>query len=318
MSFRRKLIIAFSIVSLLPLILTIAGFEVVRRVLPRDAAMVPKRVIITLGVMVVVILMVTALLMISWIKSSILDPINQLKTAMSRIRDGNLDYRLTTEEEGEIGELYQGYEDMRLRLKESADEKLQNDKHDRELISNISHDLKTPITSIKGYVEGLLDGVANTPEKQEKYLRTIYNKVNDMVKLINELTIYSKIDNDKIPYNFRRINLSDYFGDCVEEIGMDLESRNIELNYSNLLSRDTEIIADQLEDIRIITDDLVAIEIFKRFVSRLCCNDKLSLRLDRVECEFSAVLRSCLRCGIGRSGTAAASHQHQRCHSDGK
>ena len=117
MSFRRKLIIAFSIVSLLPLILTIAGFEVVRRVLPRDAAMVPKRVIITLGVMVVVILMVTALLMISWIKSSILDPINQLKTAMSRIRDGNLDYRLTTEEEGEIGELYQGYEDMRLRLK---------------------------------------------------------------------------------------------------------------------------------------------------------------------------------------------------------
>lgn len=192
MSFRRKLIIAFSIVSLLPLILTIAGFEVIRRVLPRDAAMVPKRVIITLGVMVVVILVVTALLMISWIKSSILDPINQLKTAMSRIRDGNLDYRLTTEEKGEIGELYQGYEDMRLRLKESADEKLQNDKHDRELISNISHDLKTPITSIKGYVEGLLDGVANTPEKQEKYLRTIYNKVNDMVKLINELTIYSK------------------------------------------------------------------------------------------------------------------------------
>ena len=87
MSFRRKLIIAFSIVSLLPLILTIAGFEVIRRVLPRDAAMVPKRVIITLGVMVVVILVVTALLMISWIKSSILDPINQLKTAMSRIRD---------------------------------------------------------------------------------------------------------------------------------------------------------------------------------------------------------------------------------------
>jgi nitrate/nitrite-specific signal transduction histidine kinase len=89
-------------VSLLPLILTIAGFEVIRRVLPRDAAMVPKRVIITLGVMVVVILVVTALLMISWIKSSILDPINQLKTAMSRIRDGNLDYRLTTEEKGEI------------------------------------------------------------------------------------------------------------------------------------------------------------------------------------------------------------------------
>ena len=76
----------------------------------------------------------------------------------------------------------------------------------------------------------------------------------DMVKLINELTIYSKIDNDKIPYNFRRINLSDYFGDCVEEIGMDLESRNIELNYSNLLSRDTEIIADPEQFKRVINN----------------------------------------------------------------
>ncbi len=254
MSFRRKLIIAFSIVILLPAVLTIAGFEIIRRVLPRDAAMVPKSVIMTLGGMIVVILIVTALLLISWIKSSILDPVNQLKTAMGRIRDGNLDYILTTTEKGEIGELYQGYEDMRLRLKESADEKLENDKHDRELISNISHDLKTPITSIKGYVEGLLDGVANTPEKQEKYLRTIYNKVNDMVKLINELTLYSKIDNDKIPYNFRRINLSDYFGDCVEEIGMDLDSKNIELNYSNLLPRDTEIIADPEQFKRVVNN----------------------------------------------------------------
>ena len=199
-------------------------------------------------------LIITAVLLTQWLRSSLFEPVNRLNVAMNNIRDGNLEYILNTSEKGEIGELYRNYEDMRLRLKESADEKLENDRHDRELISNISHDLKTPITSIKGYVEGLMDGVANTPEKQEKYLRTIYNKANDMNNLINELTLYSRIDNNKIPYNFQKINIAGYFGDCVEEIGMDMESRGIELNYSNLVSPDTQIIADPEQLKRVINN----------------------------------------------------------------
>ena len=54
---------------------------------------------------------------------------------------------------------------MRRRLKESTEEKSLIEKENRELISNISHDLKTPITAVKGYVEGIMDGVADTPEK---------------------------------------------------------------------------------------------------------------------------------------------------------
>ena len=89
-----------------------------------------------------------------------------------------------------------------------------------------------------------MDGVADTPEKMDKYIKTIYNKANDMQKLINELTTYSNIDNNRIPYNFHRINVADYFGDCVEEVGMDLENKNIKLNYSNLVAPDTVVIAD--------------------------------------------------------------------------
>ena len=75
------------------------------------------------------------------------------------------------------------------------------------LISNIAHDLKTPITAVKGYAEGLMDGVADTPEKRDKYIRTIYNKANEMDTLINELTLYAKIDTNRIPYNFAKINV---------------------------------------------------------------------------------------------------------------
>ncbi len=242
MSFKQKLFIAFSLVSVVPVMLVFVSFLGIGKLYELTSE--PQKFILAMFASFIAIIILTSGLLVSWLKRSFLDPIQQLNAAMNNIRDGNLDYMLTTTEKGEIGALYQNYEDMRLRLKESADEKILNDKHDRELISNIAHDLKTPITSIKGYAEGLIDGVANTPEKQEKYLRTIYNKANDVNNLINELTLYSKIDNNKIPYNFQKINVHDYFGDCVEEIGMDMESRGIELNYDNLVAPDTVVIAD--------------------------------------------------------------------------
>ena len=148
------------------------------------------------------------------------------------------------------------FEEMRKRLKDSAEEKLNNETESRALISNIAHDLKTPITAVKGYSEGLLDGVANTPEKRDKYIRTIYNKANEMDMLINELTLYSKIDTNKIPYNFQKININDYFQDCVEDIGLDLEEKNIGLAYYNYVDEDTIIIADT-EQLRRVINNIV-------------------------------------------------------------
>ncbi len=202
----------------------------------------------------ILVLIFTSILLTRWIYSGILHPINQLNTAMQNIAEGNLEYMLTTGEKGEIGDLYRNYEDMRLRLKESTDEKFEHEQKNRELVSNISHDLKTPITAIKGYVEGIMDGVADTPEKMDKYIKTIYNKANDMDRLINELTTYSGIDNNRIPYNFRRINVAEYFGDCVEEVGLDLESKNIQLNYDDLVEPSTQIIADPEQLKRVINN----------------------------------------------------------------
>lgn len=202
----------------------------------------------------ILVLCLTSILLTQWIQKGIFTPINQLNTAMQNIAEGNLEYMLTTEEKGEIGELYRNYEDMRLRLKESLDEKFEHEQKNKELVSNISHDLKTPITSIKGYVEGIMDGVADTPEKMNKYIKTIYDKANDMDRLINELTTYSGIDNNRIPYTFRRINVADYFGDCVEEVGLDLESKNIQLNYEALIEPSTQIIADPEQLKRVINN----------------------------------------------------------------
>jgi len=207
-------------------------------------SLISRHLLKDMFVAIFLILMLTSLILTWWIHRGVFKPVNELNIAMRKIKEGNFEYSLVTDAKGEIGDLYRNYEDMRLRLKETTEENQESEKQNRELVSNISHDLKTPITAIKGYVEGIMDGVADTPEKMDKYIKTIYNKANDMERLINELTYYSGIDNNRIPYNFHRINVADYFGDCVEEVGLDLEQKNIELNYSNLANPDTVVIAD--------------------------------------------------------------------------
>jgi signal transduction histidine kinase len=213
-----------------------------------------KRMLFDMLASMILIMVMTSGLLIIWIYGGIVRPIRKLKDATTSIKDGNLDFTVEAESKDEVGELCVDFEEMRKRLKESVEERIQDDKDNRELISNISHDLKTPITAIKGYVEGIMDGVADTPEKLDRYVKTIYNKVNDMDRLIDELFFYSKIDTNRIPYMFNRINLDSYFKDCIEEVGLELEAQNIELGYFNYADESIEVIADAEQMKRVINN----------------------------------------------------------------
>ena len=204
-----------------------------------------------------IILVFTALSVGLWIYRSIAVPLVKLKEATKNIKEGNLDFVLEVEGNDEFSQLCQDFEEMRKRLKESTEEKILMDKENKELISNISHDLKTPITAVKGYVEGIMDGVADTPEKMDRYVRTIYNKTNEMDHLINELTFYSKIDTNRIPYTFSKLNVEDYFSDCAEELGLEMETRGIELVYANYVEKGVQVIADG-EQIRRVIHNIVS------------------------------------------------------------
>jgi signal transduction histidine kinase len=204
-----------------------------------------------LGILIIVF---AGVFLVLWVYSTILHPLSELQSAAQKIRDGNLDFTLEAESDDEIGELCRNFEEMRIRLKESAEEKVRDDRESKMLISNISHDLRTPLTAIKGYVEGIHDGVASSPEKLDKYLHTIYNKANDMDRLIDELTLYSKIDTNRIPYHFVRLNVREYFGDCIDEVGIDMEARGVEFAYRNSVSDDVEIVADPEQLKRVINN----------------------------------------------------------------
>ena len=278
MKLKTRIILGFTMIILMPLLLfaaTLYGFSqsqaqkaqavtesdgTVYDISITDSADSQGRVHVMakdLFISAFVILISVALVVGLWVYRSIAVPLVKLKKATQNIKEGNLDFVLDVEGKDEFSELCQDFEEMRRRLKESTEEKSLIEKENRELISNISHDLKTPITAVKGYVEGIMDGVADTPEKMDRYVRTIYNKTNEMDHLINELTFYSKIDTNRIPYTSSKLNVEDYFEDCSEEVGLELETRGIELVYANYVEKDVMVIADG-EQIRRVIHNIIS------------------------------------------------------------
>ncbi|PEL13093.1 cell wall metabolism sensor histidine kinase WalK [Bacillus sp. AFS017336] len=190
-----------------------------------------------------------------FVSRSILRPVKNLTIAAKHISEGNLEVEVKPLNKDELGQLAVSFELMRRNLKESAEIQKKYEENRKELIANISHDLKTPITSIKGYIEGIKDGVANTPEKMERYIETIYLKTLDMDHLINELFLYSKLDLKRVPFHFEEVNIYDYLVDSIEELKFDLEPINVKISFiSNVDCKECIILMDREQFKRVMTN----------------------------------------------------------------
>ena len=200
---------------------------------------------------------VIAIVMWFWIYKRILVPLDKMRIATKKIADGNFDYELDEKDFVEIPFLYNDFEKMRIKLKENEEEKILSENAARELVSNISHDLKTPLTAIRGYVEGILDGVASSPQKVRDYLTTIYNKTNDMTKLIDELLYYSRVSGNELSYNFEKTNVKEFFDDYVKDLYLELDTIRINFSYSANVDADTMIDIDR-EQIKRALNNIVA------------------------------------------------------------
>ncbi len=174
-------------------------------------------------ILMIIIFALTNGLLTYLVSRSILTPINKLSIAAKKISKGDLEYSIQSNKKDELGELTNTFEAMRIKLKDAKEAQLQYEQNRQELIASISHDLKTPLTSIKGYITGIQDGVAHTPEKLKKYLDTIYKTANDMDELIDELFLYSKLDLQKVPFHFEKVDLYTFFADFVDELSFHLE-----------------------------------------------------------------------------------------------
>lgn len=200
-----------------------------------------KSVIVTF----ILILVGTNGVLTYFVSRSIIKPLRSLKRAAEEIKDGNLDFEVVQQSDDEIGELSKAFEEMRRKLKKSVELQLQYEENRKELISNISHDLKTPVTAIKGYAHGIMDGVTNSPDKLEKYIRTIYTKAADMDRLIDELFLFSKLDLGKVPFQFETVDLGQYVMDCAQELQFDMEKKGVHFTLTELPKEPLLVTADR-------------------------------------------------------------------------
>lgn len=179
------------------------------------------------------------------VSRGIVRPLKALHKATEEIKEGNLDYEVKPQSKDEIGKLSSAFEEMRKRLKESVELQLQYEENRNQLISNISHDLKTPVTAIKGYVEGIMDGVTNSPDKLDRYVKTIYAKAVDMDRMIDELFLISRLDLGKLPFYFEKVDIGAFLQDCAQELHFDMEKKGIMLELQPLLENTVFIKADR-------------------------------------------------------------------------
>ena len=189
-----------------------------------------------------------------WISRSILRPLKLLSDGTREIRNGNLDVKMKYSRNDEFGDVCQNFEDMRKYLKDSVKQRLEDEKRRKELITGISHDLRTPLTTINGYLDGLIDGIADTPEKQYKYLAAMKTRTGNMVNLVESLSEYSRLDKD-FKYHMEDVDLSEYVKKYLETHRTDLQELNIEILFQNP-GKQYPVMLDQREFKRIF-DNLI-------------------------------------------------------------
>ncbi|MCK9861849.1 HAMP domain-containing sensor histidine kinase [Paenibacillus sp. ATY16] len=207
--------------------------QVIRRMLP-----------ILIGLFAVILLL-TGFLLYRYVTRQIIKPLNQLRRSAEHIKDGDLTVELKPGSKDEVGQLVQTFDQMRQRLYESIQLQLRYEENRKQLISNISHDLRTPITTIKGYAEGIRDGVTNTEEKLNKYVSAIHTRASDMERLVNELLYFSKLDLKKEPFSFRKLELSPFLYNTADDMSIEFHNQHVEVSWEKMPEQPLFVLADR-------------------------------------------------------------------------
>ncbi|MFD2368741.1 sensor histidine kinase [Brevibacillus sp. GCM10020057] len=197
---------------------------------PGQLFAVGRNFVLSLVLALLVIIGLTNGLLTYLVSRSIIRPLNALKQVAEDIKEGHLERPVRLQRKDELGQLGDAFEEMRGRLHDSVRLQLQYEEKRKELIASISHDLKTPITGIQACVQALTEGIADTDAKREKYVKMIGIKSAQMNRLIDELFLYSRLDEKKLPFQWERMDMTAFFADWAEELQLDPRLEQIQVS----------------------------------------------------------------------------------------
>jgi len=169
------------------------------------------------------------------LEKRIFKPIEQLKNGVDEIAKGNYDVQINHDDTYMLNMLIDSFNDMAHKLHESEKVKAEYEENRKMLIANISHDLKTPVTSIQGYIEAVLESTVMPPETLRKYLQTIYSNSVYINKLIDDLFLFTKLDMQKLNFEYENLSVKAFVHDLMEEFKFELEEKDCKLDYIDKL-----------------------------------------------------------------------------------
>lgn len=167
------------------------------------------------------------------LEKRVFEPIEQLKKGVEEIARGNYSVRVECNVLNDITLLVASFNDMAQKLQEGEKLKSDYEENRKTLIANISHDLKTPITAIQGYIEAIMDRSDLSGENTARYLQIIYHNTTYMNRLIDDLFLFSRLDLQKLDFNCECIKASLFMADLMEEFKLELEEKHIEFVFTD-------------------------------------------------------------------------------------
>lgn len=203
-----------------------------------------KAIVVIIAVLIVAKEIVQVLFLLR-LEKRVFKPVEDLRNGVEEISRGNYDVKLECHVGNEIGLLVASFNEMARKLRESEKIKSEYEENRKALIANISHDLKTPITSIQGYIEAILDGSGVPPENKDKYLQIIYRNIVYVNKLIDDLFLFSRLDMQKLNFQFEKTQIRAFMGDLTEEFRLEMEERQVRFIYSDRMEQDLPVNMDR-------------------------------------------------------------------------
>ena len=180
------------------------------------------------GVLVVSIA-ICIFILTRWLSGGMKKSLGQLSEGVRQVQDGNFSYRIRSKKKDELGKACQEFDEMIEYLDNSVKEREKYEEAKQQLLAGISHDLRTPLTSIKAYVEGLRDGIANTEEKKRRYYDAIKIRTEDLADLIDNLSLFSRFDRGEYHYSMERIDFGEFVDSFFKEHGIEFKNNGLSL-----------------------------------------------------------------------------------------
>ncbi len=201
-----------------------------------------------LVIIIIISIILTNRFLTNFIFKRIKKPLEILETGVEQIHDGNLGYRIKYDNDDEFLSVCNAFNEMAIKLKESVEMTLKNEKSRKELFAGISHDLRSPLTSIQAYIEGLIDGIADTPEKQQKYLTTIKQKSESISNMLSQLFTFSKMELDDYPVDISCMDIKKELETIIETIKYEYAQKKLTIS-TNIKSADIKFDVQLLQRI---------------------------------------------------------------------